>query len=105
MENKYSAYKKEVNNQQLFFVKKFTAFPELENVEPVLETLGMHRDFYRACEMAHIFDEKIINDLYNQLHVIPDIENVTEPAKSKSFISSVIKNTHHVLARFKIAGL
>ena len=105
METLYTAYIKEVNNQQLYFVKKFSSFPELENVEPVLDALGMHHNFYRACDMATIYDEKIIKNLYNQLHIVPESENVTEDAKSKSLIGSLIKNTNHALARFRIAGL
>lgn len=105
MENIYRAYIKEVNNKKLYFVKKFSAFPELENVEPVLDALGMHHNFYRACDMASIYDEEIIKDLYNQLHIVPESENAAETAKSKSFFGSLVKNTHHVLARFRIAGL
>ena len=105
METLYTAYIKEVNNQPLYFVKKFSSFPELENVEPVLDALGMHKNFYRACEMANIYDEEIIKNLYNQLHIVPESENVPETAKSKSVIGSLIKNTNHVLARFRIAGL
>ena len=105
MENTYTAYIKEVNNQPLYFVKKFTSFPELNNVEPVLDALGMHHDFYRACDMANIYDEEIIKNLYNQLHIVPESETVAENDKSKTLIGSIIKNTHHALARLKIAGL
>ena len=105
MENVYTAYIKEVNNQDLYFVKKFTSFPELENVDPVLDSMGMHHDFYRACDMAQIYNEGIIKKLYNQLHIIPESENVTEPAKSKSLLTSLSKNMHHALVRMRIAGL
>lgn len=105
MENVYTAYIKEVNNQQLYFLKKFTSFPELENVEPILDSLGMHHDFYRACEMAQIYNEEIIQDLYNQLHIIPESAIAAQPEKSKSFFDSLVKNTHHALARLRIADL
>lgn len=105
MENIYTAYIKEVNNQPLYFVKKFTSFPELENVEPVLDSMGMHHDFYRSCEMAHIYDEKIIKNLYDQLHIIPETDNLIEPAESKSFFGNLSKNMHHALVRMRIAAL
>ena len=105
MENVYTAYIKEVNNQQLYFVKKFSSFPELENVEPVLDSMGMHKNFYRACDMAHIYDNQVIKNLYNQLHVVPESETAAVPAKSKSFFGSLMKSTHHALVRLRIADL
>lgn len=104
MEHVYTAYTKEVNNQQLFFVKKFSSFPELENVDPVIESLGMHPDFYRACDMAQVYDENVVRDLYSQLHIIPEAEGSLS-AKSDSVIDSLIKNTRHALVRLRIAGI
>jgi hypothetical protein len=105
MENVYTAYIKEVNNQQLYFVKKFTSFPELENVDPILDSLGMHRDFNRACEMAQIYNKDIIKDLYSQLHIVPESKNAIEPVESNSFFGALYKNMHHALVRMRIAGL
>lgn len=103
MENIYTANIKEVNNQKLYFVKKLNSFPELENVEPVLHSMGMHKNFYRACEMAQVYDEKIIEKLYNELHIVPDSDVAMEAAKSKSFFGALVKNTNHLLSWFRIA--
>ena len=56
MENIYTAYTKMIENKTYYFVKKFMAFPELKNVEPILESYGMHTDFNKACSIAGVYD-------------------------------------------------
>ena len=59
MENFYTAYTKQIENTTHYFVKKFMAFPEFPNVEPVLESYGMHADFNKACTIAGIQEPEI----------------------------------------------
>ncbi|MEO6719567.1 MAG: hypothetical protein ABIN67_04335 [Ferruginibacter sp.] len=66
MENIYTAYTKLVENKTYYFVKKFMAFPEFQNVEPVLESYGMHTDFNKACGIAGINDASIREWLLNE---------------------------------------
>ena len=66
MENIYTAYTKMIENKTYYFVKKFMAFPEFKNVEPVLESYGMHTDFNKACNIAGINDAHIREQLLNE---------------------------------------
>lgn len=63
MENIYTAYTKQVNDQKYYFVKKFVAYPELKGVPHILETYGMHTDFEKACRIANITNAKIKEQL------------------------------------------
>ena len=105
MEIIYTAYIREVNNQPFYFVKRFTSFSQLKNVDPVLDTMGMHKNFYRACDLANVFDPEIIKNLYNELHIIPESATEGQSGNAKSILGSIIKNAHHALARIRIAGL
>ena len=49
MENIYSAYTMKVNNEMLYFVKKYTTFTDLEGSPQVLSEYGMHAKFLKAC--------------------------------------------------------
>jgi hypothetical protein len=64
MENFYIAYTKVVQNETLYFVKKFNMFPEFKDIPSVLESFGMHADFDRACEIAGIKDKEIRKQLF-----------------------------------------
>ena len=108
MEIIYTAYTREVNSQIFYFVKKFTFFPEYENAPKVLDSYGMHKDFFRACDIAKIYDEAIINNLLNQLHILPESAKVIpmQNEKSKSSIThSLLKNTHQALLKLRLAGI
>lgn len=63
MENFYTAYTKIIDNKTHYFIKKFTTFPELTNVAPVLESYGMHTDFNKACGIAGVNDPNIREQL------------------------------------------
>jgi len=63
MENLYTSYTKVVENKTYYFVKKFMVFPEIPNLEPVLESYGMHTDFKKACSIASVNDPKIMEQL------------------------------------------
>ncbi len=63
METFYKAYTKISQNKLTYFVKKYRAFPEYENVDDILEGYGMHTDFHKACSIAGINDPQIRKQL------------------------------------------
>ena len=67
MENVYTSYTKSVQNTTFFFVKKFIVFPEFKEIEPFLESYGMHTNFNKACEIASITDPSIKEMLLNEI--------------------------------------
>lgn len=66
METFYTAYTKQLNSSTYYFVKKFSSFPELKNVPPIMESYGMHTDFNRACTIAGVKDEAIKKQLLKE---------------------------------------
>ena len=105
MENIYEAYTREIDNNIYYFVKKKTRFPELNGIPEILDSYGMHADFYKACSIAHIKDEKIISTLMQAVQIIPESARVVPMVKEKSFNNAVVRNTHHVLSRLRLAGI
>lgn len=107
MENIYTAYTKKVNNETLYFVKRLTSFTDIEGTPQILSDFGMHSSFSKACAIAQIFDEKIIEQLARQVNILP----ATDPAKviefnpSKHTAPSFFRNTQHLLSKFRLAGL
>ena len=75
METFYTAYTKQVQQNKLFFVKRFFGFPELKNIEPVLAAFGMHTNFDIACKIAGVENEKI------KLQLLEEIEANSQHAK------------------------
>ncbi len=67
MKNFYTAYAKTINGTTFYFVKSYQAFPEYQNVPPILETYGMHTNFDQACKIAMIYDKEIQQQLLNEL--------------------------------------
>ena len=67
MENYYTAYTKVINGVTFYFVKKYKTFPEYKDVEPILESYGMHTDFDKACHIAMIDDKVTKEQLLNSL--------------------------------------
>lgn len=67
MEKIYQSYTKTIDNTTYFFVKKFMVFPELKDVQPVLESFGMHTNFDKACEIAGIQDLAIKQRLVEEI--------------------------------------
>ena len=43
-------------------------FPEFKNVEPVLESYGMHTDFNKACSIAGISDKATREQLLEEVN-------------------------------------
>lgn len=69
MNNFYTAYTRLVHGTTFYFVKKFSAFPELKGVPDILENYGMHTDFYRACRIAELKDPAIMQKLLKEIEI------------------------------------
>ena len=105
MENIYKTYTKEINGVKVYFVKKYTSFPEYENFPMVLDTMGMHADFYKACDIAKVFDEIIVARLMNELHIIPASARVIHMNGVKAVTHSFLKNTHQAILKLRLASI
>jgi hypothetical protein len=105
MENIYKAYTKEINGKTFYFVKKFSVFPEYENSPKVLDAMGMHTDFYKACNIAKIDDDIVVRNLMNELHIIPDSDRVIHMHGVKAMTHSLIKNTQQAILKLRLASL
>ena len=107
MENIYTAYTKKVNNETLYFVKRFTSFKDIEGSPLILSDYGMHSNFSKACAIAQINDERIIEQLARQVQILPatDSAKVIEFNPSKQAAPSFLRNTQHFLSKFRLAGL
>ncbi|MFM2327614.1 MAG: hypothetical protein RIR31_1816 [Bacteroidota bacterium] len=66
METFYTAYTKLLDYKTYYFIKKYTAFPELKDVSPILESYGMHTSFDKACSIAGVTDVIIKEQLLQQ---------------------------------------
>ena len=67
MEHYYKAYTKSINDTTFYFVKKYTSYPEFQDTPAILDKLGMHKNFKRACNLADIYDLSIIEKLYDEV--------------------------------------
>jgi hypothetical protein len=67
MEKVYRSYSKVIDGSTYFFVKQFLEFPEIANVQPVLEKYGMHTNFDKACNIAGLHDEVIKKRLLQEI--------------------------------------
>jgi hypothetical protein len=105
MENIYKAYTKEINGKTFYFVKKFSVFPEYENSPKVLDAMGIHTDFYKACNIAKIDDDIVVRNLMNELHIIPDSARVIHMHGVKAMTHSLIKNTQQAILKLRLASL
>lgn len=105
MEKIYKTYIKQISGKTFYFVKRFSVFPEYENCPEILDSMGMHTDFYKACKLAKIYDETTVEKLMNELHIIPDTTRVIHTQKAKSMTLSFLKNTHHAISKLKWAPI
>ncbi len=107
MENIYTAYTKKVNNETLYFVKRFTTFTDIKGAPQILSDYGMHSKFSKACAIAQIFDEKVIELLSKQVYLtlVTDPAKVIEFNSSKQVTPSFLRNTQHFLSKLHLAGL
>ncbi len=67
METNFTCYTKKVQGEVFYFVKKFIVLPEYNNVPPVLEAFGMHKDFDKACAIAQLTDDTIKKQLLEEV--------------------------------------
>lgn len=63
----YTSYAKSIDGVTFYFVKSYVTFPEYKDVQPILQTYGMHTNFERACHIAEIWDKEIQQQLLNEL--------------------------------------
>lgn len=110
MENVYKAYTKEINGKTFYFVKKFSVYSEFEGSAMLLDHMGMHPNFYKACNLAQIDDEMALSGLMNELHIIPESARVIHMSrvkipKVKSITNSFLKNTQQAILKFKLASI
>ncbi len=104
MENIYNAYTKEINGKTFYFVKKFIFYPEIKDSSPILDKLGMHTNFHKACGIAEVYDQQIVNRLMNELHIIPESGRVIHLQKAKAVTHSLLKNTQHALLKLRLVS-
>lgn len=105
MEKIYKTYTKQINGKTFYFVKKFSVFTEYENSPKILDSMGMHTDFYKACNLAKIYDELTVNKLMRELHIIPDSARIIHLPKIKAMTHSLLKNTHHAIIKLRWASI
>ncbi len=109
MKKIYKAYTREINGKAVYFIKKLTIYPEFKNLPPVLECMGMHEDFAKACDLAQVYDDWVIQDLMEELQltrvsgkVIP-IQHLQREKQSKG--SNIFRLPQQWLAKLKWAHL
>lgn len=78
MENFYTAYTKTIDNTTYYFVKKFMVIPELPDVDPILETYGMHAEFSKACKIAGVNDIQVKERLLKEANATLKIAKVID---------------------------
>lgn len=100
----YSGYTKEINNVKYYFVKKYITFPELENSPKIVDSMGMHVDFLRACKIAAITEEEVVHQLMKELKILPEQQTTIHVSGIRSMTHSLIKNTQHAILKFRFAG-
>jgi hypothetical protein len=105
MENIYKAYTKEINGKTFYFVKKFSIFPEFDDTPKVLDSMGMHTDFFKACTIAKVEDEVMVSKLMSDLHIIPDSARVIHMHRVKAMTHSILKNTHQAILKLRLAAI
>ncbi|HEY5369852.1 MAG TPA: hypothetical protein VIJ75_12765 [Hanamia sp.] len=105
MENSYMAYTKEINGVSFYFVKKYTTFPDYDDFPKILDSMGMHTDFYKACGIAEIYEENVVSDLMKELHIIPDRARIIHMNTVKTFTHSFLKNTQQAILKLRWASI
>lgn len=105
MEKKYQAYTREINGRIFYFVKNYSIYPEFEDVPEILESMGMHSDFFKACTIAKVEDEQVIDRLMAQVNIVPETARVIPFQRVKVMTNSLLRNTHHALMKLKLASI
>jgi hypothetical protein len=102
MENIYTAYIKQINGTNFYFVKKYITFPEYRDVPDIMETFGMHTNFNRACRIAMVTDPAIKQQLLNTLPADRPKSKVIHMNMAK-IITTAFRNTQHAFLKLKVA--
>ena len=105
MEHIYSVYTRNINNQLFYFVKQYEIFTELKDTPRVLTEYGMHRDFFKACSLANIYEESVINELCSQVYLPCSPAKVISFDKAKQNSHSLLRTTQNFLSKLRLAGL
>ncbi|MCO6497120.1 MAG: hypothetical protein J5I50_05605 [Chitinophagaceae bacterium] len=107
VKKKYVASVREINDQAHYVIKKYSYFPEFPEVPEVLDSMGMHQDFLKACSLAGVEDEQVIDDLMAALGLrkesgkVVRIYYVNHDAKQKS--ASIFRFPQSWLSKLKWA--
>jgi hypothetical protein len=107
MELYYTSYTKTINNTTYYFVKKFTRFPELENVPAILEGYGMHTNFNKACSIADVQNPAIRQRLFKEaapglIYSQNIATNTSRQALSKTLRVQHVNNKTSLVSRLTI---
>lgn len=105
MEIIYTVYTREINNETFYFVKKFNLFSEYAGAPKVLGSYAMHDNFFRACEIAKIYDEEVIATLQKQLNLVEGTAEVIPLNKENPVAQSILKSANNALAKLRLAGI
>jgi hypothetical protein len=89
METFYTAYTKLLDYKKYYFIKKFSAFPELKDVSPILESYGMHTNFDKACSIAGLNDPLIKEQLLQQAEESTHQAKIVELGNNSFVVKSV----------------
>lgn len=99
MKNIYKAYTRRVNQEELYFVKKYIVFDNMEGEPLLLESMGMHVNFYKACKLANISSLEVIEELSAQVDLpLPETKEFIFARVS----NSILRNAHHFLAKLRL---
>lgn len=110
MKNIYTAYTREINNHTHYFIKKYISLPELKMVPPILEAMGMHQDFMKACDLAEVKDGEALDSMMKQLglsrvrnEVIPIHQLAKEQPAPKRY--PLFRNAQNLLQKLRLANI
>ena len=86
MEHTFTAYRKQLQGIDHYFVKKIQRFPEYDGVADVVIGYGMHHNFDKACAIAGLHDAALKARLFSGMkpaepviyaqHPLPKMERV-----------------------------
>lgn len=105
MENIYTAYTKKINDEVHYFVKHYTRFKDIDGSPAILSEYGMHKDFFKACAIAKIYEETVVMDLSAQVFLPATPAKVISFNASKQRSHSILRNTQNLLSKLRLAGL
>lgn len=63
----YKSYVRVVNGRSFYFVKKYETYTDTRSVPPILVSMGMHKNFLKACELANVENEETVRAMMSEL--------------------------------------